>query len=248
MGRKAGSRQLKRQPSPAFWPIHRKEETWAPMPRPGPHARQKSLPLVLILRNILGYARTSNEAKGIIKSGQVKVDGVTRRDHRLPIGLMDVVQIQGGGTTEIFRILPKRGGGLQLTPITPEESKFKLCKITGKHTVKNGGRQLGLHDGRTILYGKEQKQRTAGEVTVGSSLQLSLPDQKVIRIIPFQPGAIALVTDGRNQGAYGKLAQVKPGTFARRKMVRLEAENEAFETPADYVMPIGAEMPLVKLG
>jgi small subunit ribosomal protein S4e len=246
VGRKAGSRQLKREPSPAFWPLHRKEETWAPMTRPGPHPREKSLPLVILLRNILGFAKTAHEAKSIINSNQVKVDGVVRRDHRFPIGLMDVVQIEGAN--QIFRVLPKRGGGLQLSPITATEAKYKLCKVTGKSTVIKGGRQLSLHDGRTLLYGKEQRQKSEQDITVGSSIQLSIPDQKVIRVISFQPGAIALVTDGRNQGAYGKLAQITPGTYARRKMVKLEAENEAFETPADYVMPIGAETPLVKLG
>jgi len=246
MGRKAGSRQLKREPSPGFWPLHRKEETWAPMTRPGPHAREKSLPLVLLLRDILGYAKTAHEAKRIIDSDHVRVDGVVRRDHRFPVGLMDVVQIEGAN--QIFRVLPKRGGGLQLTLITENEAKYKLCKVTGKSTVRQGGRQLSLHDGRTLLYGKEQRQKSEQDIRVGSSLQLSIPDQKVIRVISFQPGTIALVTDGRNQGAYGKLAQITPGTYARRKMVRLEAENETFDTPADYVMPIGAEMPIVKLG
>ena len=246
MGRKAGPRQLKREPSPAFWPIRRKEETWAPMTRPGPHAREKSLPLVLILRNVLGYARNANEAKGIIKSGMVKVDGVTRRDHRFPVGLMDVVQV-GSEQGQLFRVLPKRGSGLQLTSISGDEARFKLCKVTGKCTVKKGERQLSLHDGRTLVYGKEQRQRGETEITVGSALQVSIPDQKIIRVISFQPGTLALVTDGRNQGVLGKLAQITEGTFARRKMVRLEAEKEAFETPAEYVMPIGTETPLVKL-
>src|SRR5215831_14754126 len=134
MGGKAGSRQLKREPSPGFWPIHRKEETWAPMTRPGPHAREKSLPLVLVLREMLGYAKTSAEAKRIINARQVRVDGITRRDHRFPVGLMDVLQI--AGANQSFRVLPKKGGGLILSPVAGEEANYKLCKITGRNTVK----------------------------------------------------------------------------------------------------------------
>src|SRR5215472_8296245 len=155
MARKFGSRQLKREPSPGFWPIHRKEETWAPMTRPGPHAREKSLPLVLVLREMLGYAKTSAEAKRVINAGQVGVDGVTRRDHRFPVGLMDVVHIEGANQT--FRVLPKRGGGLVLSPVTREEASFKLCKVTGRNTVRKGGEQVNLHDGRSIIYNKEQR-------------------------------------------------------------------------------------------
>src|SRR5437667_9981778 len=95
MARKFGPRQLKREPSPGFWPIHRKEYTWAPRTRPGPHAREKSLPLVVIVRESLGLANIAKEAIKIISTGKVKVDGVVRRDRRFPVGLMDIVQIEG---------------------------------------------------------------------------------------------------------------------------------------------------------
>ncbi|TMI25623.1 hypothetical protein E6H30_05325 [Candidatus Bathyarchaeota archaeon] len=75
MARKFGPRQLKREPSPGFWPIHRKEYTWAPRTRPGPHAREKSLPLMIIVRESLGLANIAKEAIKIISEGKVKVDG-----------------------------------------------------------------------------------------------------------------------------------------------------------------------------
>src|SRR3989442_6428965 len=133
MGRKAGSRQLKREPSPGFWPLHRKEETGAPMTRPGPHAREKSLPLVLLLRDILGYAKTAHEAKRIIDSDHVRVDGAVRRDHRFPVALMDAVQIEWAN--KIFRALPKRGARLQLTTVTENQAEYKHCHAIGKSTV-----------------------------------------------------------------------------------------------------------------
>src|SRR3989442_5218440 len=94
MARKFGPRQLKREPSPGFWPIHRKEYTWAPRTRPGPHAREKSLPLMIIVRESLGLANIAKEAIKIINEGKVKVDGIVRRDRRFPVGLMDIVQIE----------------------------------------------------------------------------------------------------------------------------------------------------------
>src|SRR5438445_13362980 len=123
------------------------------MTRPGPHAREKSLPLVLLLRDILGYAKTAHEAKRIIDSDHVRVDGVVRRDHRFPVGLMDVVQIEGAN--QFFRVLPKRGGGLQLTPITENDEKYKHSKVIGKSTIRQGGRQLSLHDRRNLLSDSE---------------------------------------------------------------------------------------------
>src|SRR6266699_1307456 len=174
MARKGGSRQLKREPAPGFWPIKRKERTWAPNTRPGPHSRGKSLPLVIIIREILGYARTAKEATRIISTGKVKIDGVVRRDHRFPVGLMDVLQVEGAG--QIFRILPKPNRGLTPTPISEKEAGFKLCKIIGKNTTKT------------------------------------------------------------------------PGTHTRPKIVKIETGSEAFDTPAEYVIPVGTQASLVGLG
>lgn len=244
MARKSGSRQLKRAPAPAFWPIHRKDATWAPMTRPGPHARNRSLPLVLVAREILGFARTSKEAIRIVSSARVKVDHAVRKDHRFPVGLMDVIQIEG--MNQAYRVLPKGGSGLALSPIQQTEVGFKLCKIVGKRTIRKGLVQINLHDGRNLLLNKDD-QRGEEEFEVGSSIQLVLPSQRIAKYIPFREGSIGLVTDGKNQGLYGKITSIIPGSYARPSMVRVETAGEAFETPAHYVIPVGMDISLVTL-
>src|SRR2546428_12854574 len=114
MARKFGPRQLKREPSPGFWPIHRKEYTWAPRTRPGPHAREKSLPLMVIVRESLGLANIAKEAIKIISEGKVRVDGVVRRDRRLPDGAWGTVPIEGG--PQVYKAVPKPNRGLVLSP------------------------------------------------------------------------------------------------------------------------------------
>jgi small subunit ribosomal protein S4e len=246
MARKFGPRQLKREKAPDFWPIHRKEATWATMTRPGPQARERSIPLVVVIRDSLGYARTAKEAKETIHSSKVSVDGVVRRDHRFPAGLMDVVKIQGIGNA--FRVLPKPARGLSLSPITLEEESFKLCKITGKTTISGRRMQVNLHDGRNIIVqGREGAIKNDEPYSTGGVLQLSLPSQKILRYVPFKVGAIGLVTDGRNEGLFGKVASFSEGTFHREQIVKLETEKETFETPSKYVIPVGVEAPLVAL-
>lgn len=246
MARKSGPRQLKREQSPAFWPIKRKQMTWAARTRPGPHPRERSLPLVTIVRESLGYAKTAREARHIINTGKVKVDGVVRKDHRFPVGLMDVLQIEGADN--VFRILPEPNRGLIPKPIDQKEAGFKLCKIVGKRTVDGGKTQLNLHDGRNLIVQiREPRQKTEGEFSVGGAIQLGLPEQKIIRSVAFQQGALGLVIDGRNQGLSGKITSITPGTHARQKTVRIATVAEEFETPAAYVIPVGTETPLVGL-
>jgi small subunit ribosomal protein S4e len=247
MGRKSGPRQLKREATPGFWPITRKRLTWAPRTRPGPHPRERSIPLVLVIRETLGYAKTSKEAERIINAGKVVVDGVVRRDHRFPVGLMDVMRIEGAGQT--FRVLPKPNRGMSLSPIGQKEAGYKLCKVVGKRNIAGGRTQLNLHDGRNIvIQTRDPRQKTDEPLAVGGALQLTVPDQKLVKYIPFQPGAVGLVIDGRNQGLYGKIISITPGTHARPKTVKIETATEAFDTPEKYVIPVGTEASLVELG
>src|SRR5438093_1593137 len=197
MARKFGPRQLKREPSPGFWPIHRKEYTWAPRTRPGPHAREKSLPLVVIVRESLGLANIAKEAIGIISAGKVKVDGIVRRDRRFPVGLMDIVQIEG--VPQVYRALPKPNRGLVLSPAQDKEAAYKICKIVGKQNVPGGKLQYSLHDGRTLLSAAKDTRPGGEELAVGGAIQLSFPAQKIVKYVPFQVGALGLVIDGRNQ-------------------------------------------------
>lgn len=61
LGKKGGRRHLKRKPAPKTWPIHRKEQVWTIKPRPGPHPISRCLPLTLVVRDILGFAKTRKE-------------------------------------------------------------------------------------------------------------------------------------------------------------------------------------------
>lgn len=206
-----------------------------------------SLPLVIIIREILGYARTAKEAIRIISTGKVKIDGVVRKDHRFPVGLMDVLEIEGAG--QVFRILPKPNRGLTPTPISEKEAGFKLCKIIGKRNIEGGKVQLNLHDGRSIiLQSQSPRQKNEAEIIPGGAMQIGLPKQNMMGLVPFQTGAIGLVIDGRNQGIFGKISTTTPGTHARPKIVKIETTSASFDTPAEYVIPVGTQASLVGLG
>ena len=83
-----GSRKhLKRYKAPKTWPIHPKEKTWTVKPAAGPHAIEDSLSLLVVVRDILGIADNAREAKRIINSGNVLIDGRVKKDYKYPVGL-----------------------------------------------------------------------------------------------------------------------------------------------------------------
>lgn len=201
----------------------------------------------MVIREILGLAKTAREAIHIINTGTVKVDGAIRRDHRFPVGLMDVLQIEGAAET--FRVLPKPNTGLTPTPIEQKEAGFKLCKIVGKKNIPGGRIQLNFHDGRNMLIeARDPRQKTSEDYAVGGAIQLGIPGQKIMAQVPFQAGALGLVVDGRNQGLVGRIESITPGTHARDRSVRIETAGGSFETPAAYVIPVGTTVPLVGVG
>lgn len=240
MGRKGPSRHMKREPSPRFWPVHRKEHVWSVRTRPGPHALKESLPLIVIVRDILRYAETGKEAKMLIKQGRVNVDGMPRRDERYPVGAMDVVKLPDA--KRLFRALPAYGGRLVLHSIEEEEASFKLCRIVKKTTLKGDRAQLNLHDGRNVI------PEGGGEgYKVNDSLQLKIPEQEVIGHISLKQGVLAMVTGGRSQGKLGVVTSLGPEPGWKRTATMRTAGGEEVRTLARYIFAVGSGEPLISL-
>lgn len=234
-----GSRKhLKRFKAPKHWPIHPKENKWTTKPNAGPHAIEESLPLILIVRDILGVADNAREAKRIINNGEILVDGRVRKDYKFPVGFMDVIEIPK--TESVYRVLPDEKGRLILYPIATENKDFKLCKITNKTIIKGGKTQLNLHDGRNCLVDEEYK---AGGVVI-----LKVPEQEVSDLIKFEEGTIGLITGGKHIGEIGKIKEINITKSSMPNTVEMETEDKkTFLTLKDYVFVIGKDKPAITL-
>ncbi len=247
MGKMGGSRHLKTETAPKFWPIPRKKIHWAAKPSPGPHPIDQCIPLLIIVRDILGYAKTRREAKQIISKGKILVDGKVRRDDLFPAGLMDVISIPE--TDENFRILPSKKG-LILHPISKEEAEFKLCRIENKTTVRGGDIQLNLHDGRNILIRVSDPQNPIEDsYKVLDTLKIKLDDQSILNHVRIDVNVIAILTGGKNIGRYGKIISIEETGWKRRKSLTVIEDDAGsrYQTILDYVFAVGSEEPLISL-
>ena len=248
MGRKGESGHMKRNPAPKIWPIHRKEAVWTVNPVPGPHSLSRSIPLALIVRDLLGFAKTAKEARNIISSGKIMVDGKVRRDERFLVGLMDVVSVVDAKKS--YRILPS-GKGLMLHPVSAEEANFKLSRIEDKTIVKEGNTQLNLHDGSCHIVTKEDSDTLEKrEYNTLDVLKVSVPDREVISYTALTTGAPVLVIGGKNMGKWGKIASIekKPNKKRRDLLVTLNDVNgNQFQTILDFVFMLGATESAISL-
>ena len=237
MGTIAGSKKLKRQMAPLFWGISRKNKRFAITVKPGSHSKNRSVPTALLLRDVLKVVTTLREAKSVIYGGKVNVDGIIRKSLHHSIGLMDVVELQG--ISDIYRLVPTYGHILQPVKINTSEKSKKLVKVTSKTTIKGKKTQLGFHDGRTII--------TDDNVNVGDSCLIQIPEQKILDIIKLEKDSLIIVTKGANTGQIGRINNVNDGTFTLPKRINLTIDKKKFEMPADLVIAIGKEKPVIQI-
>lgn len=233
-----GSRKhLKRYKAPKTWPIHPKEDTWTVKPSPGSHSIDDSLSLTLIIRDILGLADNSREAKRIINSGNVLIDGRVVKDYKFPVGFMDIIEIPKTG--EIYRVLLDKKGRLQLKQI--EENTSKLCKIVNKSTIKGGKTQLNLHDGKNVIVEEDN-------YGVGDVLVLSIPDNEILDSFPLKEDATILVTGGKHTGEIGSINEIIVNESSNPNTITVENNyNDTFLTLKDYAFVVGTDSPSIDL-
>jgi len=245
--KKRGSlRHLRRSLAPSFWPILRKEYAWVVKPSPGPHPSYRGIPIGIILRDVLKYARTMREARRILGENKVKVDGRIVHDYKFPVGLMDVIELASG---EIFRVVPHPQKFIILHPIDKEESRFKLLRIEGKTTIKRGHIELHFHDGRNHLIRVSNPQSPVEDTyRTYDVVKMSIPKQEILDHIKLEKGVLVIVIDGRNVGRVGTITDINQIFKKARAIVTLKSPNgKEFRTILNYVFPIGKEKPLISL-
>ena len=231
----AGSKKLKRQMAPLFWGITRKDKRFVVTVRPGSHGKNVSIPSAVFLRDMLKTVNTLREAKFAIYSGKVTVDGVKRKSLHHGIGLMDVIELDG--LKEVYRLVPKDGTLLQPIIIKAEEKSKKLVRVKSKVSIKHGKTQIGFHDGRSLI--DETK------VSVGDTCILQVPEQKILDVIKLEKGVLGLIVSGANAGKIGNITEIKEGTFVLPKRVIFKLEDREIEIPAEMIMPVGKDKPVI---
>lgn len=146
------SKHLKRYAAPRSWAIPRKTNVWAVRPRPGPHPMEKSVPLMVALRDMIHLGDTASEVRKALAKREVLVDGKVRMDGKYPVGVMDIIALPKLKT--FYRVMLNPRGQITLKKVQETESKWKLSRIMNKTIVKKGRMQVNLHDGRNILVDK----------------------------------------------------------------------------------------------
>lgn len=227
-------RHLKRLNMPKSWMIRRKGVKFITRPHPGSSPLELSMPLGLVLTELINYAKTTGEVKKILNTKEILVDGKRRKNNKFSIGLMDVVSCPI--MNENYRLLLNKKGKIHVVKIDDNEAKIKPVKIIGKRTIGNGKIQINLSDGKNILQEKDPGYK------VNDSLILSLPENSIKDHLKLEKDSAIYLAGGKHIGSTGIVEDVKGD-----KIVFRTNEGEVYETSKKYAFVVGKEKPSISI-
>ncbi|WP_436911772.1 30S ribosomal protein S4e [Halosimplex marinum] len=224
------TKHQKRLSVPNSWPIERKTETFTVKADAGPHG-EAGVPLLIVLRDVLGYADTRKEARYALEQDSVLINGKAVSDEERPVGMFDILAFVE--REEYYRVFPGEGGRLALTPIDEDAADSTLGKIVNKQTVPGGDVQLTLHDGQTLVVDE------GAPYDGGDSVVVSNDDGEIVAHFEYEEGALVTAVDGAHAGEVGEIdeIQVTPGSASNNVLVEQET-GDGFETVEEYVVVI----------
>ncbi|MDS0475505.1 30S ribosomal protein S4e [Natrinema sp. 1APR25-10V2] len=222
------TKHQKRLSVPKSWPVERKTETFTVKADAGPHG-EDGVPLVVLLRDVLGYVDSRKEARYALSEDAILINGDSINDEQRPIGMFDIVAFPG--RDEYYRVFPDEGGRLALTEIDEDAAQSRLGKIEGKQQVPGGDTQLTLHDGTNVIVDDD-------EYETKDSIVVDNDDKSIVAHFPYEEGALVTAVRGNHGGKIGEIdaIDVTPGSGPNR--VGVSTDDDGFETVEEYVVVI----------
>jgi small subunit ribosomal protein S4e len=227
MARHGNSRHIKRIAASSYPKISRKTSTYIAKPTPGRQRLERSIALVVILRDKLALVASKLEAKRAVKTGNVEINGKIVKDENYPIGFGDVIKIVK--SNEVYRVSVAKGAVIKLEKLTGKDHERTL-KVIGKYLVKGKKVMLRLYDGSAV--------HSIKDANVNDSVLMS--GMKVKDLLKFQEGAKCFVVKGAHTSETGVISEIRKGSATKVAIVKVSGESGAFETPIENIMVVGA--------
>ena len=221
MAKKGNSRHLKSINAPKYFGVGKKENAYVIKQKAGRHTFEKSVPILLFLKQ-MNLIRNAREAKKSIKEKPLVVNGRKVVDTDYPVGINDIININN----EDYEVGINKYGKVTFTKV--KNSKKIIYKIIKKYKAGKGKIFFGLHDGSVIEGSNTAK--------VNDSVEVGF-DKKITEIIKLEKGSKCLVIDGVHTGVSGVVSGIKEGDMhISKKVIINDNEGNTFETIVKNIM------------
>jgi len=225
----SNGRHLKRHSMPTAWPVKRKNINFITRPNPGSHKRKYTTALVILLRDVLGYATTTKEAKSIVHTSDVLINGKKVTDIKAPVGIFDVLEIKK--VSEKFTLILDNLGKLKLVPTKEDLVYLKISK----KTQLSKAFQLNFSNGFNILV----DEKTFKSIKVGDSIVYDFIKKSVVSIMNLVEKSFVYIFDGNFKGQFGEVESFTHYNGLTRDVAFVNIEGVSHSTAKDYCFVIG---------
>jgi len=200
---------LKRHAIPKSWPMQRKGTAFVVKPNSG---LSDSLPVLIILRDLLKVAQNRKEAKKMIHMKNILLNGRPVRDEKEGVVLFDIITLVP--SKKNYRLIVLKNEKINVEEIKESESTTKIIKIIDKKMLKGKKIQLNLSDGRNFLSNIKCK--------VNDSVLVNLKEKKIEKCLPLEEKSEVIVFAGKHSGERGKVEKINK----ERKIVEINTEKD----------------------
>jgi len=232
-------RHLSRLAAPRTWPVKRKLSKWIAKPMPGAHNQSKSMPLVVILRDLLKVAPTSKEIKKLLNARAILINNRVVREVKFAVGLFDVISIPA--VKVYYRIIINSQGKLAAIKIPEADATKLLLRIDNKHTIAKDKIQLNFSNGWNLLVKKDEYK--TNDVIVFDS-----KNRKIINKLTLGKDSPVYLIGGKHVGMLAKFAGAREtGTLRKHKIAKVIADKNELESSIENLMVVGDKKPVISL-
>ena len=200
---------LKRNKIGNFWPIPRKGTKYLAV---ASHNQNESIPLSVILRDILKLVKNKKELKRVLNEKQIFINHRQIREVNYPVCLFDVLTVG----KKYYRAGLSENKKMIFQEIGDKDSEIKIYKVLDKKKLDKGKIQVNLMHGKNILSNEK--------IEVGDSVVLSLKDNKIIKKITLEKGRTAFAIKGKHAGKSGKILDIMER--GDKKIAKIEYKGE----------------------
>jgi len=183
---------LTRNYAPKTWPVPRKGTKYLVVPS---HGINSTIPILIILRELMNVAQNRKEAKKILDTGNIKVNERIIRKENYPVALFDVLALG----EKRFRVVLKNKK-FNIEEAAKNESGMKIAKIIGRKILKGKKQQINFNDGRNVLSNEKLR--------IGDSAIINLKENTIEKIIPLKEKSRALIIGGKHKSKEGDVEKI----------------------------------------
>jgi len=186
---------LKRQKIPKSWQIERKGTKYVVKPKSD---LERGVPLLIVIRNMLGIAQNRKEVKRAIHLKQILINNKPARDEKNSVLLFDIIEIVPAKMH--YKINISENGKFVVEEIKASESGKKISKVINKKVLNGKKTQLNLIDGNNFI--------SDIKCNVNDSVLINLKDRKIEKCIPMKEKSKVIVFEGKHSGETGTIESI----------------------------------------